>query len=183
MNNNDVPHNILMKAAQSRSSGLFGFGDFVEPFIEGIRPATSMPQPPGPADFPVQTNAPVTDNDLLKRILAELIAMNTPARPVIRSLIANEDGQTLDWQAAGIMDRLVMINNGPDPLWYAFDVSGPAVNAFTGDQSFELLANTSINLERCQFYKIGVICASGKTSTVNAIAFRSVAGNQAASIS
>lgn len=166
-----------------RKQGVRGFGDFDEPFIDGVRPVPTAPQPPGPANFPVNENAPATSNDLLKQILSELVKQNTASRPVIRSadLLASDTG-TLDWITVGIMDRLVLRNAGPGSVWFAFDTNGPAVNAFTSDQSFMVLANESINLVNCQFRKIGLATNVGGAATVNAIGFQAQAGNQSNSI-
>lgn len=169
--------------AAVRRQGVRGFGDFDEPFIDGVRPVPTMPQPPGPANFPVNAAVPATNNDLLTQILAELVKQNTASRPVIRSAaIGASDQSTLDWTTVGIMDRLVMRNAGPDSVWFAFDTNGPAVNAFTSDQSFEILANESINLVNCQFRKIGIATSVGTGARVNAIGFQAQAGNQSNSI-
>ena len=167
-----------------KKQGVRGFGDFDEPHIDAVRPVPNMPRPPGPANFPLSENAPVSSNDLLKQILAELVKQNTASRPVIRSKsLGVSDNGTLDWTTVGIMDRLVMRNAGPDNVWFAFDTNGPAVNGFTSDQSFLILPNESINLVNCQFRKIGLITGPGTTgATVNAIAFQAQAGNQSNSI-
>lgn len=175
----------LRRGAPARSRGV---GDFDEPHITAIRPNDPKVVPPGPADFPAQVPPqPVNDlndiGDLLKRILQELINQSIAAAPVIRAKAVTSAGQTLDWSSRGTMDRLMIRNKGTNSVWFAFDMNGPAVNAFTSDLSFELQANESVNLSLCSFQKIGVICASGQTGTVHAIAFQSVAGNQAASIS
>ncbi len=187
-----IPTSALMKAAGMRSKRMNGVGDFVEPFIESIRPATSMPHPPGPADFPVQVlpTTPTTEIDLLtailgvlRNILAELIKQNIAANPVTRAQNIDSTGETLNWTAVGIMDRLMIRNKGANSVWISFDINGPAVDAFTSDLSFELQANESINLTHCAFQKIGCKCAGGQTATVHAIAFQTVAGNQAGAIS
>ncbi len=197
MNNSDISTSALMIAARRNGqrriqSGQIGMGDYTEPFIEGIRPATSAPHPMGPADFPVQQGplTPPTTTDgwlsracsLLQRILDELIRQNTASRPVIRAVAVTAVGQTLDWTPVGVMDRLMIRNKGTNSLWYSYDKNGPAVNAFTSDESFELQANESVNLTHCIFQKIGVKCAGGQTATVHAQAFQSVAGNQAGTI-
>ncbi len=192
MNNNGVPTHVLQQAARNMSRK--GMGDFIEPSIEAIRPATSMPRPAGPADFPVQLGPqtlPNTVEGLLKAIYGvlqairqELVYQNTASRPSLRSQSVTDVGQTLTWEAVGIMDRLMIRNKGPDSCWYSYDTNGPNVNAFNpSDLSFELQANESVNVTHCLFYKIGVRCAGGKTATVHAQAFQSVAGNQAAAIS
>ncbi len=198
MNNNDMPDTFLNRnAAAIRKSGVrvdgAGLGDYEEPFILGVRPATSMPRPAGPADFPVALGpssipktlleAQIVTNQLLARILEELVRQNTPSVPSIRSVAATDVGQTLDWQAVGTMDRLMIRNKGTDSVWFSFDISGPAVVNQTSDESFELQANESVNLTHAKFRKIGLRCATGKTATVNSIAFQSVAGDQAAAIS
>ncbi len=128
-------------------------------------------------------DAAIVTNQLLARILEELIRQNTPSVPSIRSTDVTAVGQTLDWQAVGTMDRLMIRNKGTDSVWFSFDISGPAVINQTSDESFELQANESVNLTHAKFRKIGLRCATGKTATVNAIAFQSVAGDQAAAIS
>ncbi len=196
MNNSmaDIPTHVLKRAAaQQQARGRSGMGDYVEPFTDGIQPNFSMPRPPGPADFPVQQAPTQLPNDavgLLKlvfgkldRILEELIRQNIASRPVTRCKDITNAGQTLDWHSVGVMDRLTLKNDGPDPVWIAFDVSGPAVVAGTSDLSFPLKADSTINLTHSLFSKIGVKTASGKTATVNAIAWQTVAGNQAAAIS
>ncbi len=191
MNNSGVPTHVLQQAA--RNLARRGMGDFVEPTIEAIRPATSMPRPPGPADFPVQLGPQSLPNDaagllklvcgLLQSILQELKYQNIASKPTLRSQAVTDAGQTLTWQAVGIMDRLMIRNKGTNSCWISFDTNGPNVNAFTSDLSFELQANESVNLTHCNFYKIGVRCAAAETATVHAVAFQSVAGNQAAAIS
>lgn len=192
MNNGHMTDAFLNRVANTRTSTgrllgkprMNGLGDYPEPFPTNIRPATSMPQPPGPADFPI-TN-PTTDpteTDLLERILEELIKQNTATKPVIRAIDVDSGGQTLDWSMVGIMDRLIIRNKGTSSLWFGFDKNGPAVPAFTSDECWELQAQESVNLTHCLFQKIGVICAAMGTATVHAIGFQSVAGNQAGSIS
>lgn len=199
----DIPTSVLAKAA-----GMSGLGaapqNYRNPnFIERVQPATSMPLPGGPANFPVRPAAPANQalpndtNGLLKalidevravrdvglRILEEMIRQGTAARPVIRAKDVTAAGQTLNWQSVGIMDRLMLKNNGADTVWFAFDMNGPAVNAFTSDLSFSLKADSTVNLSLSLFTKVGVKCAAGKTATVDAVAWQSVAGNQAAAIS
>lgn len=197
MNNTGVPMHILKRAAAgahaARGKAMTGVGDYVEPFTDGIRPATSMPLPAGPADFPVQQGPfvqPTTVEgwlsklfDLGTRILEELIRQNIAARPVIRSGASDENGTTLDWNAVGVMDRLMIRNKGPNSVWYGFDRNGPAVQAATSDESFELQTNESVNVTHCRYQKIGLRCAPGGSAVVHAIGFQTVAGNQAAAIS
>ncbi len=183
MNHNDIPTSVLLAAANSRNkSGPARLGDFNEPFLTNIRPASSIPLPKGPSDFPVQTTQPETQQQTLDSILQELKYQNIASSPVIRSKDVDSTGQTLDWTPIGIMDRLMMRNKGPNSLWFSFDKNGPAVVASTSDESFELQANESINLTHCRFQKVGVKC-SGGTATVHAIGWQSVAGNQGAAIS
>lgn len=202
MNNQNIPLEALKRAAaqngqrasaqKGQAQGM-GMGDFFEPFTDAVRPATSAPHPMGPSDFPVALapmSPPQTLMDwaakifgVLTQIKDQLVMQNTASRPVIRSRSVDGTGQTLDWTPVGIMDRLMIRNLGPDPCWFSFDMNGPAVNAFTGDQSFELQMNESVNLTHCQFQKIGVKCqGGGDTATVHAIGFHSVAGNQMDSI-
>lgn len=184
MNNDSMPDTFIHKRGNPRQRhGQRGMGDYPEPFIEYVRPATSMPMPPGPSDFPIeQGSVTPTTNDLLQRILDELVKMNIAARPVIRAKAADSTGETLDWSVLGIMDRLVIRNEGPNSVWFSFDKNGPAVQATTSDLSWELQAQESVNLDHCLFQKIGLLCAGGGTATVHAIGFQTVAGNQAASI-
>lgn len=194
MNNYEgVPTSVLAKAA----SGMKGLGaptPYTSPnFIDQVRPATSMPLPGGPANFPVAQppNAvPTTPLEALQqiakkvdRLLEETIRQNIASRPVIRAKDVDQNGQTLNWQAVGIMDRLTLKNNGADNVWLAFDMNGPAVNAFTSDLSFLLKPDSTLNLTHSLFTKVGLKCASGETASVDAIAWQSVAGNQAAAIS
>ncbi len=191
---NDIDTDALVNAARnmgfrSRAPRGNGVGDFVDPFLDSTRPATSMPQPPGPADFPV-VPAPADQTtlmqilDLLKRILAELIKQNIASDPVTRARSVNvSDSGTLDWSQRGTMDRLMIRNKGPNSVWFAFDMNGPAVDAFTSDLSFELQPQESVNLSHCKFEKIGLKCGSAGGAVVHAIGFQSVAGDQAASIS
>ncbi len=191
MNNDNVPTHVLQQAA--RNQAMRGMGDFAEPSISAIRPATSMPRPSGPANFPVQLGPQALPNDtngllkaiygVLQAIRQEIVYQNTASKPAMRSTAVTDVGQTLTWQAVGIMDRLMIRNKGPDSCWYSYDTNGPNVNAFTSDLSFELQANESVNLTHCLFYKIGVRCAAGDTAVVHAQAFQSIAGNQAAAIS
>lgn len=171
---------------------LRGLGDFVDEFVSGVAPATSMPKPPGPADFPIAT-APVAGPataeqwlarifDVMSRLLDETIKQSIPSRPQIRSAAATDAGATLSWTVDGVMDRLMIRNKGTDSVWFAFDQNGASVTAATSPLSFELQANESVNLALCRFNKIGLKCATGKTATVHAIAFQSIAGNQGAGI-
>lgn len=169
-----------------------GLRDYDEPFNDRINPATSMPLPPGPADFPVQQlpgTGQMTDSQrfdkmitLLERVLDELIRQNISATPIIRAIDVTDVGQTLDWSQFGQMDRLMLISLGADDVWLTFDVNGPAVIAGTSDNSFKILSNMSINLTHSSFQKVGLRCAAGKTATVQAIAWQTVAGNQAGAI-
>lgn len=203
-NFNDIPNSFLAKASTARK-GMGALADQygTRNFIDRVSPATSMPLPPGPANFAVQvappSNAPLpTDTngllarqiqetrgvrDIMARILEELIRQNIASRPVIRAVQASDAGETLNWQATGVMDRLTLKNNGPDEIWLSFDMNGPAVNAFTSNLSFSLKADSTLNLTHSLFTKVGVRCFSGTTATVDAIAWQSVAGNQAAAIS
>ena len=190
----DIPTSVLTKAA-GMTSGLGAAPRiYSDPnFIDRVRPATSMPLPPGPANFPVAQPPnvlPTTPlqalqqlNQKMDRLIDETVRQNIASRPVIRAKDVTNAGQTLNWQAVGIMDRVTLKNDGPDPVWLAFDMNGQAVNAFTSDLSFPLKADSTLNLTHSLFTKIGVKTASGKTATVNAIAWQSVAGNQAAAIS
>ncbi len=190
-----IPTAALLAASKNaRRAGPMkpGMGDFAEPFIDGVRPATSMPMPAGPADFPVQiaTAVPTTVEDLLRAILdaiergvQELIKQNIAAEPVLRAQDITDVGQTLNWSSVGIMDRLMLRNKGANSVWIAFDINGPAVDSFTSDLSFELQANESINLTHCAFQKIGAKCSSGQTATLHGVAFQTIAGNQAGAIS
>ncbi len=190
----DIPTSVLAKAA-GMTSGLGAAPRiYSEPnFIDQVRPATSMPRPPGPANFPVAQPPnvlPTTPLQALQqlgqkidRLIEETVRQNIASRPVTRAKDVTAAGQTLNWQAVGIMDRLTLKNNGADTVWLAFDTNGPAVNAFTSDLSFSLKADSTLNLTHSLFTKVGVKCAAGKTATVDAIAWQSVAGNQAAAIS
>lgn len=192
-NYKDIPTSVLKNAAS-----LSGLGAapriYSDPnFIDQVRPATSMPLPPGPANFPVAkppSAVPTTPLEALQqisqkidRLLEETIRQNIASRPCIRARDVTPAGQTLNWQSVGIMDRLTIKNNGADTVWLAFDMNGPAVNAFTSDLSFSLKADSTLNLTHSLFTKVGVKVAAGKTATVDAIAWQSVAGNQAAAIS
>lgn len=187
MNNSDIPHDVLMRAAghaprRVQSRRVNGFGDFDEPFIAGVQPA-NFPKPPGPSDFPVATTDTQTAAEVQAAILQELKYQNIASRPVGRSADVDGGGQTLDWSPVGVMDRIVMRNKGPNSLWYSWDKNGPAVQAFTSNESTELQMNESMAFTHCIFQKIGVRCQGGQTATIHATAFQSVAGNQAASIS
>ncbi len=194
MNFNNIATDVLLKATgRAPSRGMSGVGDFVDPFVEGVRPATSMPLPPGPANFPMSQpplEQPKTIEgwlertcDWLSRIYTEIVRQNISARPVVRCKDVDNTGQTLDWTSVGIMDRITLKNDGPDEVWLAFDTSGPAVFADTSDLSFPLKADSTLNLTHSLFSKIGVRCAPGDTAVVNAIAWQTVAGNQNAAIS
>ena len=170
-----------------------GVGDYNDPaHIEAIRPATSMPLSPGPANFPIQKGAlsqPKTiegiakeGNSILSRILEELVRQNSSSNPVIRSKLANTTGVTLDWSQFGLFDRIMMRNAGPNTVYFSFDLNGQNVDNFTSDLSFMLQANESANFSHCKFRKIGLKCAAG-TATVNAVAFQTQAGNMNGSIS
>ncbi len=186
----DIPTEVLKRAAGMQRRGM---GDFVDPFVEGTRPATSVPLPHGPADFPMAlppATIPSTMEgkvdrliSLQERLLDETVRQSIAARPVIRCKDVTAAGQTLDWTAVGIMDRLTLWNDGPDTVWIAFDMSGPAVFAGTSDLSVPVKANGAISLTHNLFSKIGAKTAGGTTATVNAIGWQSVAGNQAAAIS
>jgi hypothetical protein len=197
-NFNDIPNSFLAKRG---TAGLGTFGD-MHNFIDRTSPATSAPKPPGPANFAVQVAPPAniplpTDTngllarliqeqrgvrDIMARILEELIRQNIASRPSIRAVAVDSTGETLNWQAIGVMDRLTLKNNGPAEIWLSFDMNGPAVNAFTSNLSFSLKADSTLNLTHSLFTKVGVKCASGQTAVVDAIAWQSVAGNQAAAI-
>lgn len=189
---NDIPDAFLnavntRRSPGRRAAGLGAVGDFDEPFTTGVRPVPAIPSPAGPSNFPVNPAASTaTTEQLLAQVLAELVKQNTASKPVIRSsLVVGGGGDaTLDWTTIGIMDRIVMRNIGPGPVWFAFDINGPAVNPFTGDQSFEIQVGESINLSNCSFRKIGLRTDPTNIlgATVNAIGFQAVAGNQAASI-
>ncbi len=197
MNNANIPTSILLAAARRSSSHRIaeknGIGDYPETFIEQVRPATSMPLPPGPADFPIQQGAAAAPTTVMgwlekiyalgSRLLEEMIKQNTPSRPTIRATAVTAAGQTLTWEAVGVMDRLMIRNKGPNSCWYSYDQNGPSVTPSTGDGSFELQANESVNVTHCLYQKIGVICAAGQTATVHAQGFQSVAGNNGAAIS
>lgn len=167
-------------------------GDYAETFVDGIRPATSAPLPMGPANFPAAVAPPsnVTDSNgwlqaiygMMARAVEELVRQNIASRPVIRSKVITDAGQTLDWSTRGTFDRLLMRNKGPNSAWFAFNMNGPAVNPTTCDLSFELQANESVNLTHCQFEKVGLKCSLGQTATISAIAFQTPAGNQAGTI-
>lgn len=140
-------------------------------------PAPVRP-PLGPANFPV-TGPEATAVDLLKA----LVAQSQAKIPQIRSSDITAAGQTLDWSALGLMDRILIRNKGANSVWIAWDVNGEAVDAFTSDLSFELQAQEAISIPACQFYKIGCKCAAGQTGTVHAVAFLATTENLSGSIS
>lgn len=194
MNNIDMPDAFLSRVSNAKTSTgrrlgqapnrLNGMGDYPEEFIDEVRPATSAPQPPGPADFPITNpNTDPTTNELLARILNELIRQNTATRAVIRASNVDSVGQTLDWSMVGMMDRLIIRNKGTSSVWFSFDRNGPAVNSFTSNESWELQANESVNITLSLYQKVGLRCATGQTGTVHAMGWQSVAGNQAGAIS
>lgn len=196
MNSDHIPIEALRLAAGTKTSGEKqpahprnrkpGMGDFMQPFISAIRPATSMPIPAGPADFPTQQIPGPIETDSQKldeiirllRICAEqLIRQNSAANPVIRSVAATQTGGTMDWSQFGEFDRLMIINLGPDAVWLQFDQNGPAVLVGVSDNAFELTPNMSVNITHSVFDKIGLKCDIGKTATVQAIAWQTPAGN------
>ncbi len=163
-------------------------GDYKEKLALRVLPATSAPHPLGPDNVPITAPSPALDAntppwaqaliDLGNKIFDELVRQNTASIPKIRSASVDNTGETLDWSVLGFADRLMMQNLGPDPIWFQFDANGQSVSTQTGDDSFELTANSTFNPMLCKFTKIGVRCAVGKTATVHAVAFHNVAGNQ-----
>ncbi len=176
----DIPDSFVRRAQGAAKHG-GGMGDYVEPFVEGVRPATSMPLPPGPANFPVNTQVPATTDDLLRAILKELIYQNIASRPVTRGQSISSAGGTLDWSTVGVMDRLMLKNNGPDNVYFSFNMNGQAVVANTSDLSILLKPDSTYCCTHTLFNKIGL--KSVGTSAVDAVGYQTVAGNQAAAIS
>jgi hypothetical protein len=163
-----------------------GFPKLVAPASGLVRPPNTpgSENPPGPANFPVVPAKPMSNTDLLHGILKQLTYQNIARMPHIRSSDVDANGQTLDWSMVGLMDTLMIRNKGPKSVWIAFDIDGPAVDNFSpSDLSWELLANESVNITLCQFYKIGLRCAASETGSVHAIAFQAVAGDLGGSIS
>ncbi len=188
MNGFGETNNGLIAAARNLGLKQRGVGDFDEDFRNGIRPATSMPLPPGPADFPVAVAPKDTPGNLseiaalLRRILLEMIRQSTPARPVMRTTAVDDVGQTLDFSQRGIMDRLMMKNKGPNSVWYGYDFNGPAVKTSDCDLSWEIEVGETINLALCQYEKIGLRCATGETAVVHAQGWQSVAADGVSAI-
>lgn len=170
-------------------NGFGDMGDYKEELSRRILPATGSKKPFGPDNLPITAPtipAPVgvdATNDLLTRILAELIRQSTSATPKIRSAAVTNTGATLDWTVLGYADRLMLANLGPDPIWFNFDQSGGAVSTTTGDSSFQLPSGSTANPSLCKFTKVGVRTKAGMTATVCAIAFHNVAGSQQGVIS
>lgn len=181
-----------------------GMGDFVDPFLRSIQPNPGALDPKGPVNFPItdptmndEAIASLSGEDLMRAILrtlrqvrdetrgvrAELHAMNNPGVPVLRSADATDAGKSLDFSAAGQMDRFLARNKGANSIWIAFDIAGEAVDAFTSDLSYELQAQESICIPRCLFRQIGCKCAGGETGTIHVVAFMATAGNLGLGIS
>lgn len=142
----------------------------------------------GPTQSPVSTgkmDEQQSVQSLLMQLLRQVTYQNVARTPIIRSVTETGLGSTLDWSSIGMMDRLMIRNAGPQSVYFAFDVDGPSVDMSNGDLSFWLQANESVNISHCKFYKIGVrtIAGGGVLAVVNAIAFQSVAGDQAGSLS
>jgi len=133
----------------------------------------------GPSNFPVDAPSVAAT---LGDVLQELKLQNVARIPILRAAVVDTTGVTLDWSQIGLMDRFLFRNKGPQSVWIAFDVGGPAVDAFVSDLSFEVQANESISIPLCQFYKIGCRCAAG-SGTVHAVAFQATAGDLQGSIS
>ncbi len=144
-----------------------------------------MPLPPGPANFPIVDKNAVSPAQYLAAILKELKLQNAPSKGLIRgAVVTTAAPKTLEWQAEGIMQRLVLRNKGPDSVFYAYDVKGESVDATEGSNaSFEVQAQESVNLVLTQFSFIGLKVGSpGKTAKVNAQAWKSQSGTQAGSV-
>ncbi len=163
-----------------------GFPKLVAPASGLVRPPDSpgSSNPPGPDNFPVVPAEKMNAVDLLGEILKQVTYQNIARMPHIRSIAVDATGETLDWSMIGLMDSIVIQNLGPDTVFISFDIDGTATDNFApSDLSVPLLANASINLTLCQFYKIGCRCAAGKTGLVFGIAFQAVAGNLGGGIS
>jgi hypothetical protein len=151
------------------SGGMGRMLDYTNPFAHTTSPASSLVQPPGPSDTPIQkaTPQPATLNDLLQQMRQN----NDPQRAIFRGLVLGAGGNgTLDWSMLGLMTRIVIRNKGPNSVFFAFDISGPQINTFTSDNSWELQANESFNGDTI-FYKIGLRCKAGETAVINAAAW------------
>lgn len=151
------------------SGGMGRMFDYVNPFAHTTTPSQSLVTPPGPADTPIQkaVQPPATLNDLLQQMRQN----NDPQRAVFRGLAIGAGGNgTLDWSMLGLMTRIVIRNKGPFSVFFAFDISGPQINTFTSDNSWELQANESFNADTV-FFKIGLRCSAGQNAVVNASAW------------
>lgn len=165
------------------NNGFGGLDDYSSDFPAQVTPATNVPKPRGPSNFPVQTPPPSTPTELLQGILKQVTNQNLARIPHIRSRDIDQNGQTLDWSQIGLMDKFLLRNKGPDSVWVSFDMAGPSVDSFTSDLSIEVQMNESWNIPFCQFYKIGAKCAAGGTGTLHAIAFQASAGDLGGGIS
>lgn len=174
MNGFDIPDHVL---AARRT----GVGDFEEELRARVSPAL-VRQPIGPANFPVKLpDGDASTEATLNAILKEIKAQNTAAKPIIRGKVANPT-ETLDWDAMGVMDRLIIRNAGPSTVYFAFDKDGQAVEASVGNESWMLESKEAVCLTHSRFSKIGLRCAAGDSASVNAIGWQSVAGDQGSSI-
>ncbi len=187
-----LPPNVRRPSGMPTArAGMSGLNDYVQPQHTAINPATSMPQPPGPAISPVAL-APVatpTMMDVLQQILAteqallkEVLRQSVPLTPIMRATNVDDTGATMDWSMFGTMTRVAFYNEGPDEVFISFDKDGERVDAFVSNNSQKVLAKMSDNFDKCKFQKIGVRCATGKTATVYATGFQDVAGNQGGSL-
>lgn len=171
-------------AVLSKSGSMRGLGDYKNWLQDQISPSEGFIKPYGPANFPTNTPAskPKDAIDGLEKIHAELVRQRTPTRPLIRSKLVDQNGITLDWTANGQMSRLMIRNKGPNSIWMAFDQKGASVDNFTSNNSVEVQANESWNVELCAFAYLGLKAGAGNTGTAHAIAFPSNSGMMAGSV-
>ena len=144
-----------------------GMGDYKSWLANRLVPAEGFPKPLGITDAPVQTTpaAPATLDD----VASILNNQNQPMQPLLRAMLVDSTGETMDWSAHGTMTRIMIRNKGPNSVWFAFDTFGQSVVAATSDLSWELQSQEALSIERCTFNKIGLKSPSG--GTVHAIAF------------
>jgi hypothetical protein len=158
------------------SGGMGRLADYVNVIQHATMPARSLPTPPGPADTPVNQANPTPAS--LRDLLDQLRQNNNPQRGVFRNLAIGAGlFGTLDWSMLGMMSRVVLYNNGPNTVFFAWDTSGQQIDAFISDNSWPLYSGMSYNADTV-FYKIGLRCAAGASGTVSATAWPSPSSGQ-----